>query len=123
MYKTGALVVNSSKLLLPALAAAARVVSGVLYVPLDYVERTVGTGPGGAKEEGGGGGRGEMVREEERSQVVLCETRYLQEASQQVGGYMYLIVVIGWCPCANHAITNPQGNEVDELVKDSFHTE
>ena len=83
MYKTGALVVNSSKLLLPALTAAARVVSGVLYVPLDYVERTVGIG-GGAKEEGGGGGGGEMVREEEKSQLVLCETRYLEEASQQV---------------------------------------
>ena len=79
MYKTGALVVNSSKLLLPALAAAARVVSGVLYVPLDYVERTLGSGGGG-----GEGGRGEIAREEERSQLVLCETKYLQEASQQV---------------------------------------
>ena len=36
MYQTGALIVESSKLLLPALAAASRVVSGVLYIPLDY---------------------------------------------------------------------------------------
>ena len=34
MYKTGALIVNSNKLLLPALAAASKVVSGVLYIPL-----------------------------------------------------------------------------------------
>ena len=36
MYQTGALIVESSKLLLPALTAAARVVSKVLYIPLDY---------------------------------------------------------------------------------------
>lgn len=36
MYQTGALVVHSSKVLLPALEAASRLVSGVLYVPLAY---------------------------------------------------------------------------------------
>ncbi len=36
MYATGALIVESSKLLLPALAAASRVVSKVLYIPLNY---------------------------------------------------------------------------------------
>ena len=36
MYQTGALVVNGSKTLLPALAAASKLVSGVLYVPLAY---------------------------------------------------------------------------------------
>lgn len=49
MYQTGALIVHSSKVLLPALAAASRLVSGVLYVPLTYhnpnTSRTaVGTG-------------------------------------------------------------------------------
>ncbi len=36
MYQTGALIVESSKLLLPALVAASRVVSKVLYIPLGY---------------------------------------------------------------------------------------
>ena len=80
MYKTGALIVSSSKLLLPALAAAARVVSGVLYIPLDCVEKAVGGVKGEVQDEGG-----EMAREE-MSESVHCETRYLQEASQQVGG-------------------------------------
>lgn len=36
MYQTGALIVHSSKVLIPALAAASSLVSGVLYVPLAY---------------------------------------------------------------------------------------
>lgn len=36
MYQTGALIVHSSKVLLPALAAASKLVSQVLYVPLAY---------------------------------------------------------------------------------------
>lgn len=36
MYQTGALIVESGKLLLPALAAASRIVSKVLYIPLEY---------------------------------------------------------------------------------------
>jgi len=36
MHKRGALVVNSGKILLPALSAASRLVSEVLYVPLAY---------------------------------------------------------------------------------------
>lgn len=63
MYKTGALIVSSGKLLLPALAAATRMVTGVLYVPLDYVGRM-----GGALGSGANGAEG----------------AYLQEASQQV---------------------------------------
>ena len=37
MYRTGALVVSSSTLLMPALAAAAKLVTGVLYVPITQV--------------------------------------------------------------------------------------
>lgn len=37
MYHSGALIVNSGKLLLPALTAAARLVTGVLYIPLAQV--------------------------------------------------------------------------------------
>ncbi len=37
MYRTGALVVSSSAVLMPALAAAAKLVTGVLYVPLIQV--------------------------------------------------------------------------------------
>ena len=45
MYQTGALIVHSSKVLIPALAAASRLVSGVLYVPLAYHQQpTVRTG-------------------------------------------------------------------------------
>ncbi len=46
MYQTGALVVHSSKVLLPALAAASRLVSGVLYVPLAYQPSSNMTGNG-----------------------------------------------------------------------------
>ena len=77
MYKTGALIVSSSKLLLPALAAAARVVSGVLYVPLDYVGRVGGPG-------GGGGG------------VNGVEGKYLHEASQQVILINYACKLVKW---------------------------
>ncbi len=37
MYHTGALVVSSNAVLLPALAAATKLVTGVLYVPLVQV--------------------------------------------------------------------------------------
>jgi len=40
MYHSGALIVNSGKLLLPALTAAARLVTGVLYIPLAQVGGT-----------------------------------------------------------------------------------
>ena len=39
MYRTGALLVSSSKVLLPALTAASKLISGVLYVPLAYHPR------------------------------------------------------------------------------------
>ena len=40
MYHSGALIVSSGKLLLPALSAAARLVTGVLYIPLAQVRCT-----------------------------------------------------------------------------------
>ena len=81
---------SSSKLLLPALAAAARLVTGVLYVPLDYVERV--TSVGGVQERGGEGElsssssreNGETNKEEEERQLIHYEAKYLQETSQQV---------------------------------------
>ena len=93
MYKTGALIVSSSKLLLPALVAAARLVSGVLYVPLDYVERVTAlaaSAGGGVKGEEDGpsssreNGRGGTQREEEERRLLHYETKYLQETSKQV---------------------------------------
>lgn len=80
---------SSSKLLLPALAAAARLVSGVLYVPLDYVERVTGTGRGGGAEGRAPGerrvsGASASAGKDEESRRNCCETMYLQEASQQV---------------------------------------
>lgn len=89
MYKTGALIVSSSKLLLPALAAAARLVSGVLYVPLDYVGRVSGVigaegiVPDGPKEQREGGVPTRSAKEDE-TWKIHCETNYLREASQQV---------------------------------------
>ena len=90
MYKTGALIVSSSKLLLPALAAAARLVTGVLYVPLNYVERT--TSVGGVQQRGGEDelssssreNGGETIKGEEERRLLQYEAKYLQETSQQV---------------------------------------
>ena len=90
MYKTGALIVNSSKLLLPALTAAARLVSGVLYIPLDYVGRVSGaigaegTVPDCPREQREGGVPARSAKEDETWRSH-CETNYLQEASEQVG--------------------------------------
>ena len=92
MYKTGALIVSSSKLLLPALAAAARLVTGVLYVPLDCMERAAA---GSSSAEGGGAReRGPSTRarenggtgkeEDETKRLLHYETNYLQETSRQV---------------------------------------
>lgn len=50
MYRTGALIVNSSKLLLPALAAAAKLVTGVLYIPLGYLPLASSGTPEAQKE-------------------------------------------------------------------------
>lgn len=43
VYSTGALIVSSRKLLLPSLTAAARLVNGVLYVPLIQARDGEGT--------------------------------------------------------------------------------
>lgn len=83
MYKTGALIVGSSKLLLPALTAAARLVSGVLYVPLNFFEKKIADV---------GGARGQMSEEEEGvveyregdAQLIGYEAQFLCEASKQV---------------------------------------
>ena len=89
MYKTGALIVSSSKLLLPALAAAARLVSGVLYIPLDYVGRATGAigaegtvldDPRERREDGVPG----LAKKEDETLRVHHEISYLQETSQQV---------------------------------------
>ena len=98
MYKTGALIVNSSKLLLPALTAAARLVSGVLYVPLDYVGRVAGaigaegTVPDGPRERGEGPGVPRSAAKEDETWRIHRETNYLREASQQVS-YNYITLV------------------------------
>lgn len=87
MYKTGALIVSSRKLLLPALAAAARVVSGVLYIPLDLTGRAagaVGGVSGSAEGAPGPEGGDEVMGKEGEGQLPQLEARYLQEASQQV---------------------------------------
>ena len=88
MYKTGALIVSSSKLLLPALAAAARLVTGVLYVPLDCVAERMAAlaGSEGAQERLGSSSR---ARENEgigkkEEQALHYEEKYLHETSQQV---------------------------------------
>lgn len=91
MYKTGALIVSSSKLLLPALAAAARLVTGVLYVPLDCVTERVAalagsSAEGGAQERLGSSSR---AREnegpgKEEEEMLHYEAKYLHETSQQV---------------------------------------
>ena len=96
---------SSSKLLLPALAAAARLVTGVLYVPLDYVERVAalaGSSAGGgvqgrdssrARENGGPG------KEEEERRLLHYETKYLQETSQQVNDKMDMARIEGIETC------------------------
>lgn len=70
MYQTGALVVHSSKVLLPALAAASRLVSKVLYVPLAYHQPPTTTHTPGT-------GNGALESDTERTQHEvwnLCET-------------------------------------------------
>ena len=93
MYKTGALIVSSSKLLLPALAAAARLVTGVLYVPLDCVaERMAALAgssvEGGVQERLGSSSRAreneEGPEKKEEEQALHYEEKYLHETSQQV---------------------------------------
>ena len=88
MYKTGALIVSSSKLLLPALAAAARLVTGVLYVPLDcVVERMAAlAGSEGAQERLGSSSRARESEGpgKEEEQALHYEEKYLHETSQQV---------------------------------------
>ena len=92
MYKTGALIVSSNKLLLPALAAAARLVTGVLYVPLDCVAERMAalagsSGEGGAQERLGSSSRARENEEgpgKKEEQALHYEEKYLHETSQQV---------------------------------------
>lgn len=75
MYQTGALIVHSSKVLLPALTAASRLVSGVLYVPLAYQQQQERH----QQRAGGADGTGDptAIAEAERMQQEvwgLCET-------------------------------------------------
>lgn len=92
MYKTGALLLSSSKLLLPALAAASRLVTGVLYIPLDYVERVaaLSEGGGGLQERDKEGDSSSVLNREnggmrkEVEERQHAETKYPQETSGQV---------------------------------------
>ena len=75
MYQTGALIVHSSKVLLPALSAASRLVSGVLYVPLAYQQQQERhqqrAGVDGGRGDNPTGAEGERAQQEVWG---LCET-------------------------------------------------
>lgn len=74
MYQTGALVVHSSNVLLPALAAASRLVSKVLYVPLAYHQPETSTRTT-LPETSGSGTRPEPDADRTQQEVwSLCET-------------------------------------------------
>ena len=74
MYQTGALVVESSRALLPALTAACRLVSGVLYVPLAYRAPEAASLAAAATTRGRAG-EGESEGDRTQHEVWnLCET-------------------------------------------------
>lgn len=75
MYKTGALVVESSKVLIPALTAACRLVSGVLYVPLAYqAPEATPLAAAAAAPTWSASGRPESVDRTQHEVWNLCET-------------------------------------------------